>query len=258
MTFKGKTALITGAAGGIGSATARLLHERGVAALVLLDTDAGALQQLYADLNEIGGAAQIIPCVADISDRIVLGRALQPALNRLGKIDVLVNSAGIACENEPDEYEIWQRIIDVNVHGTYHVTLEALAVMPDGGRIINVSSVLGRYGRIRNSAYCTSKHALLGFTKSLALDLALRRITVNAVLPASVDTPMFRRELALEAEKVGVPAGQLLRSTRKKIPLRRLIDSSEVASLIAFLASDQAAAITAQSYVIDGGMMFGV
>lgn len=257
MAFTGKTALITGAAGGIGSATARLLCERGIASLIVLDICTEALDALCAELAASAQAVQILPCCVDIADRHALREALQPLLNRLEKIDILVNCAGIARENEPEEYEVWQRILDVNLHGTYYVTLEALKRMPDGGRIINVSSVLGRYGRIRNTAYCTSKHALLGFTKSLALDLALRRITVNAVLPGSVDTPMFRHELMVEAAKAGMPAEQLLRTTRKKIPLRRLVESSEVAAIIGFLASDEAAAITAQSYVIDAGTMFG-
>lgn len=255
MSLNGKIALVSGAASGIGRATAELLAERGIQALVLLDLQAGPLQAVAEALQAQGTA--VFSCVADIADRAALAQALRPALQQAGRIDLLTNCAGIAQENAPEQEDVWHRVIDVNVNGTYHVTLEALACMPDGGRIVNVSSILGRYGRIRNTAYCASKHAILGFTKSLALDLALRRITVNAVLPGSVDTPMFRRELALEAEKVGLPPEQLLRSTRKKVPLRRLVEAREVAQLIAFLASDEAAAITAQSYVIDGGLMMG-
>jgi len=257
MQMNGKIALVTGAAGGIGRATAEVFAERGAEALVLLDRDAPALEAAAQALRDAAPATAMRTCVADIADRAGLARALRPLLQEAGRVDVLANCAGIAQENEPEDADLWHRILDVNLNGTYHATLEALALMPDGGRIVNVSSILGRYGRIRNTAYCAAKHAILGFTKSLALDLALRRITVNAVLPGSVDTPMFRHELALEAEKVGLPAEQLLRSTRKKVPLRRLVEAREVAQLIAFLASDEAAAITAQSYVIDGGLMMG-
>lgn len=256
-TLPGKIALVTGAAGGIGRATAELFAEHGVKALVLLDTDSDGLHTTAHALHMQRPALPVHVALADISRTDELARTLRPLLQAAGRVDVLVNSAGIAGENEPEDADLWHRIIDVNVNGTYHATLEALAVMPDGGRIVNVASILGRYGRMRNTAYCASKHAVLGFTKALALDLALRRITVNAVLPGSVDTPMFHRELALEAQRAGLPPEQLLRSTRKKVPLRRLVAAREVAQLITFLASDRAAAITAQSYVIDGGTLMG-
>ncbi len=256
-TLDGRIALVTGAAGGIGLATAELFAERGVERLVLVDNQADALATAAHALRTQWPALAVQACCADTTRPDQLADSLRPLLQAGGRVDLLVNSAGIAQENEPEDTALWHRIIDVNLNGTYHATLEALALMPDGGRIVNVASILGRYGRMRNTAYCASKHAVLGFTKALALDLALRRITVNAVLPGSVDTPMFHRELALEAQRAGMPPEQLLRSTRKKVPLRRLVAAREVAQLIAFLASDEAAAITAQSYVIDGGTLMG-
>lgn len=258
MSFQEKTALVTGAGHGIGAATARLLCQRNIKALILLDMASGAIDDLAQQLQETGTATQVLKCVADIANRDALRAALQPALAQIGELNILVNSAGIADENEPEQDDIWHKVLNVNVHGTYYVTMEALAVMPDGGRIVNVSSILGRAGNIRNTAYCTSKHAMLGFTKSLAMDVASRKITVNAVLPAWVDTPMLRREIALQAEKIGTSLDQMLRNARKKIPLRKLVQSEEVASLIAFLASEEAANITAQSYTIDGGFTCGV
>jgi NAD(P)-dependent dehydrogenase (short-subunit alcohol dehydrogenase family) len=256
--FKGKTALITGASQGIGAATAVLLRERGISSLILLDINADALSTLSHELSQGDTPPEIVQCVADISDRKALRASLQPAIDRFGKIDVLVNNAGVSDENEPEEDDIWHRVININLHGTYYVTLEALQAMPEGGRIINVSSVLGRAGYVRNTAYCSSKHALLGFTKGLALDVALRKITVNAVLPGWIDTPMLRRGLQVQAEKSGIEFQQLIRKARKKVPIRRLVESSEVASVICFLASSEAAAITAQSYVIDGGFLCGM
>lgn len=258
MNFREKNALVSGAGNGIGAATARWLREHQVGGLVLLDLSAQAIESLAEELRKGEGPPRVYCCAADISDRDGLRSALRPILGELGCVDLLVNSAGIADENEPEQEDIWHRVLNINLNGTYHVTLEALSAMPDGGRIVNVSSVLGRAGKRRNTAYCTSKHALLGFTKSLALDLAPRRITVNAVLPAWIDTPMLRHEVALQADSLGLPPEQLLRNARKQIPLRRFLAAKEVASLIGFLASDDAAGITAQSYTIDGGFTCGV
>nr|ABW82989.1 putative oxidoreductase [uncultured bacterium pEAF66] len=256
MMLDTKVALVTGAGNGIGAAAARLLCERKIHTLILLDLSTAAIDTLATELQ--GSGTRVLCCSADISDRAALRAALKPIVARTGKIDILVNSAGIADENEPEQEDIWRRVLDVNVHGTYFVTLEALDAMPDGGRIVNVASILGRAGNVRNTAYCTSKHAMLGFTKSLALDVASRKITVNAVLPAWVDTPMLRREMGLQAEKIGAELDQMLRNARKKIPLRSLVQSGEVAAMIGYLVSDAASSVTAQSFTIDGGFTCGV
>lgn len=258
MSFSQKIAIVTGAATGIGAATARLLCERNIRAIILLDIAEDALQHFASELAQVHSHTEIHTCVANIADNNALREMLQPLLRRLERVDILVNSAGVADENDPEEIHIWHKVIGVNLHGTYHTTIESLAYMPDGGRIINVSSILGRAGNVRNTAYCTSKHALLGFTKSLALDVAPRKITVNAVLPAWVDTPMLQKEIALNAEKIGIDPKQMLRNAKKKIPLKRFTESEDVASLIAFLASDEASNITAQSFTIDGGFTCGV
>jgi NAD(P)-dependent dehydrogenase (short-subunit alcohol dehydrogenase family) len=256
-SFEGKTALVTGASQGIGAATATMLCNEGISSLILLDINAEALSTLVSDLQRGSDPPEIVQCVADISKRDALRDSLLPAISRFGKVDILVNNAGIADENEPEQEDIWRRVIDVNLHGTYYVTMEALRAMPDGGRIVNVSSVLGRAGHVRNTAYCSSKHALLGFTKGLALDLALRKITVNAVLPGWVDTPMLHQGLQEQANKSGADLQQILRKAKRQVPLRRLVSSDEVAAMICFLASPGAAALTAQSYVVDGGALCG-
>jgi 3-hydroxybutyrate dehydrogenase len=172
-------------------------------------------------------------------------------------VDCLVNNAGIADENEPEQADIWERVIRINLHGTYYVTCTLLPYLANGGRIINIASILGRAGRRRNTAYSASKHGVLGFTKSLALDLAARRITVNAVLPAWVDTPMLRGELDRQAALLGVDTATLQRNARRNVPIRRLVTAEETAALVVYLASDAAAAITAQGITIDGGFMCG-
>lgn len=255
MTFHGKTALVTGAASGIGSATARLLCQRGVSRILLSDVASERLAELRRELAQ--QVEQALDCACDISRGEQLGSTLEPACRALGRIDIVVNSAGVSDDNEPEQSAIWQRVLDTNLNGTYRVTLAALPYVPDGGRIIVVSSILGRAGRVRNTAYAASKHGLLGFTKSLALDLASRRITVNAVLPGLVNTPMLLQHFAAQAALMGVPTEHVLRNARKSMPIRRLVEPVEVAELIGFLASEGAAAVTAQSITIDGGYMCG-
>ena len=173
-------------------------------------------------------------------------------------VDVLVNSAGICNENEPEDLHNWHKVISVNLNGTFYVTSLCLALMPDRGRIINMSSILGRAGKVRNTAYCASKHGIVGMTKALALDLASRQITVNAILPAWIDTPMLQGELATQAAIAGLTQEQIVRNAKKKLPMRRFIQSEEVAAMVRYLASPEAGGVTAQSLVIDGGVGLGM
>lgn len=258
MDFNQKTALVTGAAAGIGAATAELLCARGLQAIVLVDINRDGLLTLAQQLTDEYPDCQVLTCAVDISQRAAIRDGVKPILDQLGALDILVNSAGVADENAPHESDIWHKVLDINLHGTYYVTLEALERMPKASRIINVSSILGRAGNVRNTAYCTSKHALLGFTKSLAMDLASQKITVNAVLPGWVDTPMLRKEIAINAEKIGADPDNMLRTARKKMPMKRFTQAEDVAATIAFLASNAAGNITAQSFTVDGGFTCGV
>jgi len=255
MALSGKHIAITGAAQGIGAAVARMAAPE-AAALVLLDYNADALEQA-AQACRAAGEAEIHCCVVDVADREAVREALGGLAQRLGRIDGLVNNAGVADENEPDNDKVWDRVIGINLHGTYNTTLAVLPYLADGGRVVNVASILGRAGQVRNTAYCASKHGIVGFTKSLALDLAPRKITVNAILPAWVDTPMLRGELARQAALIGSETAQMLRNARRNIPLRRLVEADETAALVRFLLSDAAAAITAQGITIDAGFMCG-
>jgi len=257
MALNGKTAIITGVAQGIGKETALLLAERGIARLILLDRDKEGLDEVARELSERG--ITVSCCTVDLSSREELRRQLGESIQRMGGgIDILVNNAGVANENEPDDEATWDKVIGINLNGTFTVTAVCLPALMIGGRIVNVSSILGRAGNIRNTAYCASKHGLLGYTKALAMDLAIRKITVNAILPGWIDTPMLQRELAAQAEKIGADLNQILRHARKKIPLRRFIGAREAAELIGFLVSDQAAGMTAQSFTIDGGYTCGM
>ncbi|GAA2327056.1 SDR family oxidoreductase [Streptomyces caniferus] len=252
----GRTAVVTGAAQGIGREVALLLAASGAARLILLDRDAALLDTVVKEVHDLG--ADVVPVPVDLRDRALVRTRLRTALRAAGRLDILVNNAGVADENGPDDETTWLRVLDINLHGTFAVTAACLEHLVDKGRIVNVSSILGKAGKMRNTAYCASKHGLIGYTKGLALDLAARGITVNAVLPGWIDTPMLRRELAAQADEIGADPVRMLRQARKSIPLRRLVEAREAAELIGFLVSDRAAAITAQSLTVDGGYTRGM
>ncbi|WPP46413.1 SDR family NAD(P)-dependent oxidoreductase [Pseudomonas sp. AN-1] len=252
---KTRTILVTGAAKGIGRAVAESFAGAGGHRLILLDRDLGELEGWTA-----GHPAResIESHFADIADLPGLQRLFEDLARRHGQIDVLVNSAGICDENEPEDLDTWHRVIAVNLSGTFYVTALCLPLIPRHGRIVNMASILGRAGKVRNTAYCASKHGIVGMTKALALDLAAQQITVNAILPAWVDTPMLRHELAVQAGMAGLTPEQIQRNARRKLPLRRFIQSEEVAALVRYLASPEAAGVTAQSLVVDGGAGLGM
>ncbi|WP_085717623.1 SDR family NAD(P)-dependent oxidoreductase [Pseudomonas sp. B28(2017)] len=250
-----RTLLITGAAKGIGRAVAENFATDAGNRLILLDLDLPQLQDWVA--GQVF-AASIETYRADIADLASLQVLFKTLATRLGYVDVLVNSAGVCDENEPEDLDNWHKVISVNLNGTFYVTSLCLPLMADRGRIINMSSILGRAGKVRNTAYCASKHGIIGLTKALAMDLAPRQITVNAILPAWIDTPMLQGELAAQARIAGISQEQILRNAKKKLPLRRFIQGDEVAAMVRYLASPEAAGVTAQSLMIDGGVGLGM
>lgn len=250
-----RTFLITGAANGIGRAVAEHFANDDAHRLILVDRD---LAQLQDWVSTHAFAASIETHGVDIADLASVRGLFNDLSARLGFIDVLVNSAGVCNENEPEDLDNWHKVISVNLNGTFYVTSLCLPLLADRGRIINLSSILGRIGKVRNTAYCASKHGIIGMTKALALDLAPRRITVNAILPAWIDTPMLLGELATQARIAGISQEQILRNAKKKLPLRRFIQADEVAAMVRYLVSPEASGVTAQSLMIDGGAGLGM
>ena len=166
---------------------------------------------------------------------------------------MVINNAGVAGTNRleadaplAESDDLWRRIIDVNVNGTYYVTRYALPLLTTG-RVINIASVLGHKGVPDATAYCASKHAVIGFTRSLAHALAPRGITVNSISPGWTETDMAAQRLS----EIGISAAE----AAKGVPIGRLLEPSEIARMALFLASPEAGGITGQDFVVDGGVL---
>jgi NAD(P)-dependent dehydrogenase (short-subunit alcohol dehydrogenase family) len=170
-------------------------------------------------------------------------------------VDVLVNNAGVGGGEPIEESDIdrWRRVVDTNIVGTYLVSRGVVPLMKAGGRIVNISSVLGRFGVPGYTAYCASKHGVIGFTRALALELADRQVTVNAVCPGWVDTEMAAEGMQLGADAMGISFEEFRDRALNRVPIKRIIQPEEVAELVKFLASPAASAITGQTYNICGG-----
>jgi NAD(P)-dependent dehydrogenase (short-subunit alcohol dehydrogenase family) len=235
--FTGKRALVTGAASGIGEATARLLHAEG-ADVVLADVDAARLDALAAELGE-----RAEPRVVDVRDEDAVAAVT-------AGLDVLVNVAGIGSTQDAPgtPLEVWEDVFAVNARGTFLCCKHAIPSMRErgGGAIVNVSSVAALVGLENRAAYSASKGAVVSLTRALAVDHVADGIRVNAVCPGTVDSPWVRRLV----EEVG----ESLDTLRARQPLGRLGTTDEIAEAIAYLASDAAAFVTGSVLVIDGGL----
>lgn len=245
--LKGRVALVTGGSRGIGRAISVALARRGAKVLINYRSGEEEAKATAGLVAEAGGEAVLARF--DVADR----DAVNTEIKRLGKdhggIDIVVNNAGIAINGLLMRFkdEDWQRIFDVNVSGTFYVTKAALGLVlkaKEKGRIINVSSVVGELGNGGQAAYAATKAALLGFTKSLAKELASRSVCVNAVTPGYIATDMTAEHLPDEQRE------KLLAT----IPLGRIGEADEVADTVAFLAGPEAAYITGQVLRINGGM----
>ena len=245
---------VTGGGRGIGRAVALAFAEPG-ATVAIASRTRDQLDRTARDIRDRG--AEAIALEMDVTDSTSVQSALSRLQSRGTSIDVLVNNAGVGGGEpvEGSDESAWRRIIDTNVVGTYLVCRAVLPLVVEGGRIINLSSVLGRFGVPGYTAYCASKHAIIGFTRALALELTARSITVNAISPGWVDTDMAVEGMTLGADAMGVSYEEFRRRAIKAVPIKRIIQPEEVAGLVRFLASPAAAAITGQTYNICGGQV---
>jgi NAD(P)-dependent dehydrogenase (short-subunit alcohol dehydrogenase family) len=250
-----RVALVSGGAGGIGLATARRLARDGIQ-IVLADIDPAGLDRAIA---ELGGPETTLGIVADVSAFADCARVVETALERFGRLDILVNCAGLWVEGPSDTMTEadWDRVVDVNLKGTFFMCRHAIpALEATGGSIVNVSSDAGLWGNKGAAIYCASKGGVTVLSKALAVELAGRGIRVNVVCPGDVDSPMI--EYQARTFGGGDPDGYL-RDLLAAYPQRpaRFIRPDEVAELIAFLCSDRATPITGAAISIDFGLTAG-
>lgn len=251
LDFFGQTVVVTGASRGIGYAVAHGFAECG-ADVAMVATKEHVYDAAATVSNECKGRATGYIC--DITDR----EAVRDTIGAFDHIDVLVNNAGlelitpIDAEGE-DVEETFRRIIDINVNGTYYVTRDAVPRMTSGGRIILTASIWSKTAVAGFSAYCASKHANLGFVRSIAQELGPNGITVNAVCPGFIKTEASMRSVSSEARRTGLSEEEVTNDLLRNQALPGLLDPSEVVSTYLFLASDLARDISGQSIHIDRG-----
>jgi 3-hydroxybutyrate dehydrogenase len=253
-SLAGKRALVTGGGRGIGRAVALDLARAGVAVAVASRT-APERDAVAAEVQALGARSAAVPC--DVSRADDVREMFRQARAALGGIDILVNGAGIA-PSAPlvkTSDELWRSAIETNLSGAFYCLREALPEMAQRGwgRAVNVASIAGKTGQPYIAAYSASKHGLLGLTKVAALEMAEHGVTVNAVCPGYVDTPMTDAGVARMAEKTGRPAAEIRKRIEDMSPQKRLVSSEEVAALVLYLCGDAARGITGQALSIDGG-----
>ncbi|SEQ65799.1 ketoreductase [Lentzea xinjiangensis] len=252
-----RVALVTGATSGIGLEVARSLGREGHAVFVVARTAENVqttVKQLREEGHEADGAA------ADVTSTEDVRAAVQKAVDVFGPVEILVNNAGRGgggITAELDE-NLWLDVIDTNLNGVFRFTKEVLStgrmVERTWGRIINIASTGGKQGVVFAAPYSASKHGVVGFTKAVGIELAKSGITVNAVCPGYVETPMAGRVRQGYANHWGVTEDEVLEKFNAKIPLGRYSTPEEVAGLVTYLTTDTASSITAQALNVCGGL----
>jgi NAD(P)-dependent dehydrogenase (short-subunit alcohol dehydrogenase family) len=246
----GKVAIVTGAAGVIGGAAIRLLAERG-AKIVAVDR---RLAELDAAIRELPASAQALAIAADVSDEDDVRGYVTAAVERFGAIDVFYNNAGVEGEVKAvTDYPLaeFRRVLDVNVVGVFLGMKHVLPVMlrQNSGSIINTASIAGLFGSPHIAVYSASKHAVIGLTKSAAWEYAGTGVRINCVCPGLIDSRMLSSIFQARFGGNAPPIDKMV----ERIPARRLGQASEVASVVAFLASDEASYVSGSAYTVDGG-----
>jgi NAD(P)-dependent dehydrogenase (short-subunit alcohol dehydrogenase family) len=249
MKLAGKKAIITGGAGGIGSATARRFSEEG-ASVAIFDLDKDKAYALANEINQSGGEA--IAIGLDVSDEAQVIDAVQEVIAKFGRIDVLFNNAGIARRTTAVETKVedWDLSFAVNVKSIFLMSKHCIPHMQSqgGGSIINTGSGWGLKGGAKALPYCATKGAVVNMTRAMAIDHGPDNIRVNSVNPGDTDTGMLREE----AKQIGWTEAAFLEDAKDR-PLKRMGHPSEIAAAVLFLASDESSFVTGSALVVDGG-----
>lgn len=245
--LSGKVAIITGVSSGMGRAQIELFLKEG-ASVFGIDVNGDALKKVVDELSPLG---KIATKAIDISNKAEVDGAIEEAVKIFGKIDIVVNTAGVFDQMTPSlntDEALWNRIIDINLKGTFFMTNAVLQKMvaQGYGNIVNVASEAGIKAGAGGAAYTASKHGVVGYTKEVAFDYGSKGIRANIIAPGSFPTPMIKE--VLEAN------GGMGKQAAESVPLRRLGNVKEVAELTVFLASDEAPFITGAVIPIDGGL----
>ena len=258
MTLKDKIALITGGGRGIGRAIALEFARQGASVAVAARTTPEVKSVAEEIESQYSGAALAISC--DVSDVASVTRMFEEAAARFGRsADILVNNAGIA-ESAPllkTTDEFWHRHLAINLYGTFYCMRAAVPQMVERGwgRVINIASIAGKTGAPYISAYSASKHGVLGLTRSVAMEVATRGVTINAICPGYVETDMTERAIENITARTGRSEQEARQVIERMSPQNRLITTEEVAALALLLASEEGRGITGQAINVDGGSL---
>lgn len=249
-SLAGQRVLVTAGASGIGLDIVRAFAAAG-ARVFVCDVQAESLHRLSTELPEVGS------CLADVSSEEQVARLFEAADRKLGGLDVLVNNAGVAGPTggvETLSLDDWNRTLAVNITGQFLCARLAVPRLRQGRNpsIVNLSSAAGHLGMPGRSPYAASKWAVIGFTKTLALELGPDGIRVNAILPGAVDGPRIRAVIAAKAQALGKPIEDVTRSYTSQSALNRMVTAGDIANMVLFAASDLAASVTGQELVVDG------
>ena len=249
LSLKGKAAIVTGAASGIGRAIAIRLAEMG-AAVAVLDKNIEGGKETMALVEQLGGAATFIPC--DISSQAKCREAVERVIATFGRIDILCNNAGVTVRKDilALEEEEWDAVLDVTLKSVYLLSREVIPhlIRQGGGAIINTGSGWSLKGGPKAVAYCAAKAGVLNLTRAMAIDHGKHNIRVNCVCPGDVDTPMLRSECT----QLGADRDAFMREAASR-PLARVGTPDDIANAVLFLASPMSSWITGTALVVDGG-----